>query len=160
MTDQSAAVTVSHPPGPLLRAVNPLVRRLLGTSLAGAARKQLMVLRFTGRKSGRQYAVPVSAHQIDGDLYALAGAAWTNNFKGGAPAEVLHDGTETTMRGELVKDPATVADLYHRCALSYGASRAQRMMGLKFRGPGIPTLEQFRAAVDANGLVAIRFVVP
>ena len=64
------------------------------------------------------------------------------------------------MRGELIKDPAVVADLYHRCALSYGASGAQRMMGLKFNVPGIPTLEQFRAAVEANRLVAIRFVVP
>ena len=160
MTDQSAAVTVSHPPDRILRAVNPLLRRLLRTPIAGAARKQLMVLSFTGRKSGRQYSIPVSAHQIDGDLYALAGAAWKNNFAGGAPAEVLHDGKEVTMRGELIKDPAVVADLYHRCALSYGASGAQRMMGLKFNVPGIPTLEQFRAAVDQNRLVAIRFVVP
>ena len=157
MTDQSAAVTVSHPPDAILRAVNPLLRRLLATPLAGAARKQLMVLSFTGRKSGRQYSIPVSAHQIDGDLYALAGAGWKSNFKGGAPAEVLHDGKTTTMRGELIKEPAVVADLYHRCTLSYGAARAQRMMGLKFRVPGIPTLEQFRAAVDDNGLAAVRF---
>lgn len=157
MTDQPAAVTPSHPPDRILRAVNPLLRRLLRTPLAGAARKQLMVLSFTGRKSGRQYSIPVSAHRIDGDLYALAGAGWKSNFSGGAPAQVLHDGKTTTMRGELIKDPATVADLYHRCALSYGAARAQRMIGLKFNVPGIPTLEQFRAAIEQNGLAAVRF---
>jgi len=157
MPEQTSAVTVSHPPDRVLHAVNPLLCRLLRTPLAGPARKQLMVLSFTGRKSGRRYSIPVSAHLIDGDLYALAGAGWKANFSGGAPAEVLHDGNTATMRGELIKDPAVVADLYHRCALSYGAARAQRMMGLKFRVPGIPTLEQFRAAVDQNGLAAIRF---
>jgi hypothetical protein len=30
-------------------------------------------------------------------------------------------------------------------------------MGLKFRDPRVPTLEEFRQAVDSNGLVAIRF---
>ena len=157
MAEQTSAVVPSHPPERLLRAVNPLLRRLLRTPLAGAARKQLMVLTFTGRKSGRQYSIPVSAHWIDGGLYALAGAGWKANFSGGGSAEVLYDGKATTMRGELIKDPAVVADLYHRCALSYGATRAQRMIGLKFNVPGIPTVEQFRAAVDANGLAAIRF---
>lgn len=158
MPEHTPAVVPSHPPERLLHAVNPLVRRLLRTPLAGAARKQLMVLTFTGRKSGRQYSIPVSAHWIDGDLYALAGAGWKANFSGGGSAEVLYDGKTTTMRGELIKDPAAVADLYHRCALSYGAARAQRMIGLKFSVPGVPTLEQFRAAVDENGLAAIRFV--
>ena len=36
----------------------------------GGARKQLMVVSFTGSKSGRQYTLPLSAHRIDNDLYA------------------------------------------------------------------------------------------
>ena len=48
------------------------------------------------------------------------------------------------MRGELIRDPATVADLSHRAAESYGAKTAQRMMGLKFRPDNrVPTLEEF-----------------
>ena len=61
------------------------------------------------------------------------------------------------MTGELIEDGAVVADLFHRCATGYGASRAQRMMGLKFRDAGMPSLDQFRQAVDENKLVAIRF---
>ena len=76
MTEQSYAVDVGHPPSALLRVVNPVLGALLRTPLAGPARKQLMVLNFTGRKSGRQFTIPVSAHVIDGDLYALAGAPW------------------------------------------------------------------------------------
>ena len=157
MTEQTPAVTISHPPERLLHAVNPALRFLLRTPLAGAARKQLMVLNFTGRKSGRQYSIPVSAHRIDNDLYALASAGWKANFRDGATAEVLYDGKTTKMRGELIRDPATVADLSRRCAESYGAKNAQRMMGLKFRDGRIPSLEEFTEAARRDGMAAVKF---
>ena len=157
MTDQLPAVSISHPPEGLLRAVNPAVKFLLGTPLAGGLRRQMMVLNFTGRKSGRQYSLPVSAHRLDNVLYALASAGWTANFRDGANAEVLWDGKKTTMRGELIRDPATVADLSHRAAESYGAKNAQRMMGLKFRDNRVPTLEEFTEAAQRDGMRAVKF---
>ncbi len=141
----------------MMKLMNPLLRYGLRTPLGGNALKPFMVLNFKGRKSGRQFSIPVSAHVIDGQLYALANAGWKANFRGGGPAEVVYDGKTRAMRGELIEDGAAVADLFHRCALAYGAAKAQRMMGLKFRDAGMPTLEQFRAAVDENKLVAIRF---
>jgi hypothetical protein len=155
MAEQSPAVTVSHPPAAILRAVNPVLRRLLGTPVLGGARRQFMVLNFSGRKTGRRYSIPVTAHVIDGDLYALAGAPWTKNFRGGHTVDVVHDGKTTTMRGELIKDPAAVADLSHRAAETYGAKQAQRVMGLKFRGDAVPTLDEFKEAVETNDLAAI-----
>lgn len=140
-----------------MRAVNPLMRFLLRTPFAGGLRKQFMVLSFKGRKTGREFVLPVSAHHIDGDLYALVGSPWKLNFKGGAAASVLYDGRETAMRGELVEDRALTADLFHRCATAYGVKRAQRMIGLKFRDDRMPTLEEFREAIEVNKLAAIRF---
>ena len=156
MTEQSASVTVSHPPEALLRVVNPALKFLLRTPLAGPARKQFMVLSFTGRKSGNQYSLPVSAHRIDNQLYALAGAAWARNFRGGRAAEVLHNGKTTKMNGELIEDPAIVADLSHRLAESYGVKQAQRMMGLAFRDQRIPTVEEFKEAAERERIVAVR----
>ena len=157
MTQQSAAVIVSHPPDAILRVVNPILRSLLRTPLMGGARRQLMVVSFNGRKTGRRYSVPVSAHDIDGQLYALTGRPWGRNFRNGAAAEVLHNGKSAAMQGELIEDPAAVADLYHRSAESYGAKTAQRMMGMKFRDQGVPTLEDFTEAVNREKLGAIRF---
>jgi hypothetical protein len=157
MTQQSNAITVSHPPEAFLRVVNPIMKLLLRTPLAGAARNQLMVVSFTGRKSGHHYAIPVSAHVIDGILYAMTPATWKNNFRDGASAQVLHDGKTTTMRGELITDKAHVADLYSRCAESYGAKRAERAMGLGFRDHQMPNHDQFAEAVDELHLRAIRF---
>jgi len=156
MTERSHAITVSHPPAAILRAVNPILRFLLHTPVMGAARKQLMVLSFHGRKTGRHYTIPLSAHRIGNDLYALTGAAWRRNFRDGAPAEVFHDGRRTTMRGELFQDPSVVADLYRRCSESHGVKGAKRMIGLKFRDERIPTLEEFTEAVEQNHLAAVR----
>ena len=157
MTEQSHAITISHPPDAVLRAVNPILRFLLRTPVSGGARKQLMVVSFSGRKTGRQYSIPVSAHRIDNDLYALTAAPWKRNFRDRGTAEVLHDGKTTTMHGELIQDRSVVADLYRRCAESYGAQRAQRMMGLKFHDQRVPTLEEFTEAVDQIHLAAIRW---
>ncbi|OMC46184.1 hypothetical protein A5745_11785 [Mycobacterium sp. IS-2888] len=156
MAEQSPAIDVGHPPSALLRIVNPMLRSLLRTPLAGSARKQLMVLSFTGRKTGKPYSLPVSAHMIDNDLYALTGAPWKQNFRGGATAEVVYDGKTTSMRGELIRDRAVVSDLYLRCAQAYGVQRAQRMIGLKFRDQRIPTLDEFAEAVDRMHLGAVR----
>jgi hypothetical protein len=157
MTEQSNPITISHPPDAFLRVINPMMKLLLHTPLAGPARNQLMVVDFTGRKSGRQYSIPLSAHVIDGVLYAMTAAPWKNNFRDGAAAKIVHNGKTTTMRGELITDKAHVADLYSRCAESYGAKRAERAMGLGFRGHQLPTRDQFAEAVDELGLRAIRF---
>lgn len=142
-----------------MRVVNPLMRYLLLTSLAGRLRQQFMVLTFTGRKTGREFVVPVSAHWIDGDLYALIGSMWKLNFRGGASASVLYEGQSRGMRGMLVEDPVLTAALFHRCAAAYGVKRAQRMMGLRFRDDRIPTLEEFAEAIEANKLAAIKLTV-
>jgi hypothetical protein len=157
MADQSAAVILSHPPEPVMRAMNWVFRWLLGTPL-GRPLTDFMVLNFAGRKSGRQFSIPVSAHVVDGTLYALANSGWKVNFLGSAPAHVVRGGKTTAMRGELIDDPDEIAGLLHRTASGYGASKAQRNMGLKFRDDGVPSLLEFRKAVDENKLVAIRFM--
>jgi len=157
MTEQPPAVSTAHPPETLLKVMNPAVKLLLRTPLAGAVGRQMMVLNLTGRKSGRQFSVPVSAHKLDNALYALANAGWTANFADGATADVLHAGKTKPMRGELIRDPATVADLAHRAAQSYGAKTAQRIMGLKFRDDSVPSLAEFTEAAQREKLRAVSF---
>ncbi len=157
MAKQSHAITVSPPPRALVRVGNSLFRVLLRFPPLGSAAKDLMVVSFSGRKTGKQYSIPLSAHHIDGTLYAITGAPWKNNFRGGTTAQVLHSGKTTTMRGELIGEHATVADLAHRASQGYGAKRAQRLLGVKFRDPQVPSLEEFAEAVRREHLVAIRF---
>ncbi len=136
--------------------MNPTLRLALRAPLIGPALKDFMVVNFTGRKTGRRFSVPVSAHEIDGDLYVLLNAGWKHNFRDGAPAEVLYEGKTTAMQGQLITEPVVVADLAHRVAEAYGAKKAQRSMGLKFRDNGIPSVGEFTEASGRLGLAAIR----
>lgn len=149
------AIEIAHPPGAVLRAVNPALHLALRTPL-GAVLKDFMVVSFTGRKSGRHFSVPVSAHRVGDDLYVLLNAAWKYNFRVGAPADVLHAGKTIAMQGQLITDPAAVAELGHRVADSYGPKKAQRSMGLKFRDGTVPSVAEFTEASNRLGLAAIR----
>ena len=155
MSEQSDAVELAHPPQALLRVVNPALRLALRTPL-GPALKDFMVVSFTGRKTGRRYSVPVSAHHVDRQLYMILNAGWKHNFRDGAPASVLFAGKTTAMQGRLISEPAVVAELVHRVADSYGPKKAQRSMRLKFRDNPVPTVEEFSAAASRLGLAAIR----
>jgi hypothetical protein len=155
MSEQTSAVEIAHPPEAVLRAINPLLGLALRSPL-GAGLKDFMVVSFNGRKTGRPFSVPVSAHLVDGDLYVLLTAGWKYNFRDGAPAEVRYAGKTTSMKGQLITEPAAVAELSYRAAASYGAKKAQRSMGLKFRGDAIPSVEEFTEAASRLGLAAIR----
>lgn len=149
-------IDAAHPPQALLKVINPALRTALKTPL-GAALTPFMVVGFTGRKTGRRFTVPVSAHHVDGQLYAILEAGWKHNFRGGAPADVTHAGKTRRMQGELITDTATVADLVHRIAQGYGAKKARRSMGLTFDGATVPSLEDFIEATTRLKIAAIRF---
>lgn len=155
MPDQP--VEIAHPPQALLRVINPTLRLALRTPL-GPALKGFMVVSFTGRKTGRHFSVPVSAHHVDGQLYVLLNAGWKHNFRDGAPAAVLYAGKTSAMQGELISEPAVVAELAHRVADSYGPKKAQRSMGLKFGDNTIPSAAEFTAAASRLGMAAIRLM--
>src|SRR6266566_5711132 len=153
------AVEAAHPPAAMMRVGNPVMRGLLRSPAGGPMRRQFMVLRFFGRRTGRRYDIPVVAHRQDGGLYALTDAPWRNNFRGGADVEVTLDGYVIRMRGQLLDAPETVAPLYARAVDHFGVKRAQRMLGLKIDTPGTPAAEALAEAARRYHLGAIQFTV-
>ena len=132
------------------------MRLLLRTPVGGSMRKQFMVLRFTGRETGRRYDIPVTAHRLVGELYALTDARWRNNFRGGADVEVTLDGHITQMRGQLLDHPETVAPIYADIVGQLGVKRAQRMIGIKIHTSATPTTEALAEAARRYHMSAIR----
>jgi hypothetical protein len=156
MTTPSPAVEPAHPPAALLRAGNPLMRLLLKSPLGGPLRRQFMVLRFAGRKSGRRYEIPVTAYRLNGTLYAATDAPWRSNFRGGWDVEVIVDGRVSRMVGELIDDPAAVAPIYARIIDQLGVRAAQRMMGIKIHTAQPPGADALAEAARRYHLTAIR----
>jgi hypothetical protein len=95
----------------IMRAVNVPMRAVLGLPFPTPLGGNLMLISFTGRKSGKAYRQPVS-YVRDGDvLLTPGGGRWTLNLAGGRPARLRVRGRDVPARPELVTDPAELERL-------------------------------------------------
>jgi hypothetical protein len=85
------------------RIVNPVVRRLLASPVHDLVGESTVLVRFRGRRTGRQLGTPANA-VVDGDtltLTSLRRRAWWRNLRGGAPVEVTVGERRRAGRAEI-----------------------------------------------------------
>ncbi len=77
-------------------ALNPCITRVLSSHLHWPVSTQIMLVKFTGKKSGRVFTTPMAYHQFDDViLIALAetkGRNWWRNYREVAPMDLLIKG--------------------------------------------------------------------
>jgi hypothetical protein len=92
---------------------NRVVRALLATPLLSkVVGRRLITLYVVGRKSGRQYSVPVAFTPYEGSLLIGSPFAWGRNLRTGEPLEVRHRGQRRTADVVVVDDEAGVVKYY------------------------------------------------
>lgn len=105
---EGAATSAQAPAPPsdrMLKLANPFVRLLLRSPLHGLLSDSLLLLTYTGRKSGKRYTIPVG-YVRDGDVVTVfTYHAWWKNLQGGAPVQVeikrvRHSGTAEVIRND------------------------------------------------------------
>lgn len=143
------------PPRAVIKTVNPAVRMVLHSPLHGLLDPSVVVLHVTGRKTGRQYHVPVSYVLIDGRLTVVTDAAWRVNLRGGADVEVTWRGRRRTMHALLEEEPAAVAVAFQSVIDHVGWHRARRQLGIEGPGGRPPTLLELKDAAAAYGWSAV-----
>lgn len=119
----------ARPPQLLVRMMNPVLRFVLRTPL-GRLVRPFALLEFVGRRSGRQFLVPVGYHELDRGHLVVTPAPWRVNFRSPHPVVVHFRGRREVCLGHLVDDPATVATALRELA--------QRQRSLKRIGVDIP----------------------
>lgn len=111
-------------PEPLFILINPLIGALLRSPLHGLMSNSLMLLTYTGIKSGRRYTTPVRYVRVDGAIrcYTSAENKWWRNLKGGARVTLRVAGHEGNYEARaLFNDPPTIrAALQHYLRLFPG----------------------------------------
>lgn len=65
--------------------VNNMMKFMLRSPIHGLISKYILLITFTGRKSGKTYQTPVSYSQRDGQIYIFTHANWWKNLVNGAP---------------------------------------------------------------------------
>ena len=74
--------------------VNRAMKFILRSPVHGMVSKSIMLITFTGCKSGKIYTTPVSYSQHDGQIYVFTHATWWKNLCGGAPVTMCIQGRE------------------------------------------------------------------
>jgi hypothetical protein len=78
-----------RPPVWLFRALNPLVRTLLRSPLARILDGRLMLLTYRGRRSGREFTIPIGYFPWDDGVLSLSATRWWVNVRDAQPAQLL-----------------------------------------------------------------------
>ena len=95
----------------VMRAVNVPMRAVLALPFPTPLSRNLMLVSYTGRKTGRSYRQPLSYARDGEALLTPGGGRWTLNMEGGRPVRIRLRGREVPARPELVRDPGEVERL-------------------------------------------------
>jgi deazaflavin-dependent oxidoreductase (nitroreductase family) len=97
-----------------VRFFNPLTRLVLQTPLHPLMSGRVMLLSFTGRKTGRSYTTPVSYVREGNSLLVPGGGAWWRNLEAGPPVRVHVRGVWRGVTSKVIKEPTVLADTMQR----------------------------------------------
>ena len=89
--------------------INPLMRwGLAGPLHARFGSDTLMVLSFTGRRTGKRYRFPIGYMQQGSTLISYSPFSWWRSLRSGAPVTVTVRGRTLQGRAEAITDTAIV----------------------------------------------------
>jgi deazaflavin-dependent oxidoreductase (nitroreductase family) len=94
---------------------NPIIQWLLRSPFHTFVSKNIMLITYTGRKSGKKYTTPVNyLNMIQGDDQFLATISfrervWWRNLRGCSPVTVWVRGKDYPATSETIEDDSSVA---------------------------------------------------
>jgi len=117
--------------------------------------KSVLLISFTGRKSGKTYTTPVSYSQSGDQVYIFSHANWWKNLLGGAPVTLRIRGQELQGIAEPVaEDKQAVAD--GLAAHLRKVPSDARYYGVTFDDQGYPRIDEVEKAVPSVVMIRIR----
>ncbi len=153
--NQQDAPPPQRPPVLLFKILNPVMRVLLRSPLQGLVSDRLMLMKVTGRKTGRRYSIPVGYARVGDTLYSGTDGRWARNLRGGAPVEVMLKGERRRATAELVMDIEGIVEAYRTISsASRGYAKAlARSAGITFGPGGEVSRDEVVRAKDAGHVV-------
>ena len=138
----------------MMRYVNMFMRPVLSLPFPTPLSANLMLISYTGVKSGKAYRQPVSYAREGEALLTPGGGRWTLNLKGGRPVRLRLRGRTVPAHADLVDDPAEVERLLG--VIAVGNPRATRFIPLPRRPDGRLEPDALAAAIG-HGFRIVRW---
>ena len=156
-TQPARIIRSTVPSRRVLRTINPFVSMMLRSPLHQILSGQVLLLTFTGRKTGKLFTIPVG-YTREGDTLALfSSKSWYKNLRGGHPIVVHLQGRGRTGRAEVIEEREAVVEAAERLVAKYGLKETGRRIGLALDISPSPTTDELAAAME--GRVVIRIIL-
>ena len=139
---------------------NPIITWLLHSPLHGFVSKNMMLISYTGRKSGKSYTTPVNYLRMKderGDFLATTSQkerVWWRNLRGGAPVRVRIQGQERSASAEAIEDEVKVVD--YLLAYFQHAPQLARYFGVGMDASGKPNPEDVTRSAQGRVFIQTR----
>ncbi|QDQ92526.1 DUF385 domain-containing protein [Rhodococcus sp. WB9] len=157
MTNPSQPATVNQlgPPPPwIFRIANKVIRPLLASPFHKPLSSRLMLLTYTGRKSGRRFTIPIGYFDWDsGTVLALSNhLAWVINLRDEPTVVLRIRGRNHKAVPAVIEEPAEIVAVLKEFANRKGPKAAKGLM-LGLPGDRQPTEQELRDAAARTRLV-------
>ena len=138
-----------------MKFLNLIMKLILRSPLHAMLSKSIMVITFTGRKSGRTYSTPVSYARRGGEVLMFTNGAWWKNTRGGARVSLRIRGQELagTAQPEAEDRAAIAAGLTDFFRTVPGDARFYK---ITIGADGIPDAGQVAEAAKKVVMIRIR----
>ena len=146
----------SNVPSPrVLHLVNPFVSMILRSPFHWLISGQVLLLTFTGRKTGKQFTIPVNYTREGETLSLFTNHGWWKNLRGVAPVGVRLQGRQRTGHAEVITDRGEIATVVERLVAQYGARDTGRRVGLALDTQQPPSHSDLVAAMAGHAVVRL-----
>ncbi len=91
---------------------NPIMRGLLRSPLHFIISKNIMLMTYSGRKTGKSYTVPMNYLENGEDVYTISSRdrVWWRNLRGGGDVTLRLRGEDVPARAETIEDQTEVVN--------------------------------------------------
>ncbi len=135
--------------------VNRTMKLVLRSPVHGIVSKTVLLITFTGRKSGKTYTTPVSYSQNGDQVYIFTHADWWKNLRSGAPVSLRIQGRELQGLAEAVAEDKSAVATGLAAHLRKVPSDA-RYYGVTFDDHRNPRAEEIEKAAQSVVMIRIR----
>jgi deazaflavin-dependent oxidoreductase (nitroreductase family) len=136
---------------------NPLITYILLSPLHGFISRSILLLTYTGYKTGKQYTTPLS-YVPDADnilIVSLRRRTWWKNFLNEAPVTVRVKGRDLPARARAITEPPNEVQAA-LCIYLKSQRDLARILKVRFDSDGNPDPETLAKAAENRVMVRVR----
>lgn len=142
-------------PGKSMALLNRMMTVVLRSPLHGMVSKQVMLITFTGRKSGKAYTTPVSYLREGDEVTAFTHGKWWVNLRDGAPVTLRIKGVDHKGHAQATAEPKSeVADCLGHFLNAIRSDA--KIYGVTFDPDGKPNHASVEKAAQTSIMIRIK----